>query len=120
MGTRETHSPAFKRFRLSFFEDKDWWRNGLDTVALSLLEDEERMRAEEMLVGQLPDERGIIGLGELRSRRAEPELMRLFEAEREARRRARHRPTEAGRLFGLCISRRRCGRSVPSQPGSRP
>jgi hypothetical protein len=22
MGTRETHSPAFKRFRLSFFEDK--------------------------------------------------------------------------------------------------
>src|SRR5215211_9151969 len=79
MGTREIHSPAFKRFRLSFFEDKDFWRNGLDTVALSLLEGEERMRAEEMLVGQLPDERGIIGLGELRSRRAEPELMRLFE-----------------------------------------
>jgi hypothetical protein len=36
---------------------------------LSLLEDEERMRAEEMLVGQLPEERGIIGLGELRSPR---------------------------------------------------
>src|SRR5215218_4419926 len=85
MGTREINSPAFKRFRLSFFEDKDFWRNGLDTVALLLLEGEERMRAEEMLVGQLPDERGIIGLGELRSRRAEPELMRLFEAEREAR-----------------------------------
>lgn len=101
MGTRETHSPAFKRFRLSFFEDKDWWRNGLDTVALSLLEDEERMRAEEMLVGQLPDERGIIGLGELRSRRAEPELMRLFEAEREARRHARHRPDGSWSPFRL-------------------
>jgi hypothetical protein len=33
------------------------------------------MRAEEMLVGQLPEERGIIGLGELRSRRAEPEVL---------------------------------------------
>ena len=101
MGTRETHSPAFKRFRLSFFEDKDWWRNGLDTVALSRLEGEERMRAEEMLVGQLPDERGIIGLGELRSRRAEPELMRLFEAEREARRHAGHRPDGSWSPFRL-------------------
>ena len=59
------------------------------------------MRAEEMLVGQLPDERGIIGLGELRSRRAEPELMRLFEAEREARRHAGHRPDGSWSPFRL-------------------
>src|SRR5215218_6373485 len=98
MGTRETHSPAFKRFRWSFFEDKDFWHDGLDTVALSLLEGEERMRAEEMLVGQLPDARGIIGL---RSRRGEPELMRLFEAEREARRHAGHRAEGSWSPFRL-------------------
>jgi hypothetical protein len=89
MGSSGTHSPAFERFRWSFFEDKDFWRDGLDTAALSQLEGEERTRAEDMLIGQLPDARGIIGLGELRSRRGEPELTRLFEAEREARRRAR-------------------------------
>jgi hypothetical protein len=79
-------SPAFERFRWSFFEDKDSPRNGLDTPALVQLEGEERSRAEDMLIGLLPDERGIIGLGELRSGRAEPQLVRLFNAERRAQR----------------------------------
>jgi HEAT repeats len=75
-------SPAFERFRFSFFEDPDSARQGLDTRALAGLEGEERSRAEEMLLEYLPDTRGVIGLGELRSRRAEPALVQLFEAER--------------------------------------
>jgi len=38
-----------------------------------------------MLIQYLPDARGIIGLGELRSRRAERQLAQLFEADRLAR-----------------------------------
>jgi HEAT repeat protein len=82
-------SPAFERFRWSFFEDKDSARNGLDIPALWQLEGEERRRAEEMLLRYLPDSRAIIGLGELRSRRAAPELRRLFNVEREAQQEAR-------------------------------
>src|SRR5258705_7932976 len=73
-------SPAFERFRLSFVEDPDSWRNGLDMAALAALEGEERTRAEEMLLQYLPDTRGAIGLGALRSHRAEPALVQLFEA----------------------------------------
>jgi hypothetical protein len=73
-------SPAFERFRFSFFEDPDSPRNGLDMAALAALEGEERTRAEEMLLQYLPDTRGVIGLGALRSHRAEPALMHLFEA----------------------------------------
>jgi hypothetical protein len=73
-------SPAFEGFRFSFFEDPDSPRNGLDMKALAALEGEERSRAEDMLLQYLPDTRGVIGLGALRSRRAEPALVQLFEA----------------------------------------
>jgi hypothetical protein len=75
-------SAAFERFRFSFFEDPDSARQGLDMAALASLEGEERSRAEDMLLHYLPDTRGVIGLGALRSRRAEPALARLFEAKR--------------------------------------
>src|SRR4030081_711473 len=74
-------SPAFERFRVSFFEDRDSPRNGLDLQALAALEADERRRAEAMLLQCLPDTRGVIGLGILRSRRAETALVQLFEAE---------------------------------------
>ncbi len=74
-------SAAFERFRFSFFEDPDSARQGLDTRALAALEGEERGRSEDMLLQYLPDTRGVIGLGVLRSRRAEPALVQLFEAE---------------------------------------
>jgi HEAT repeat protein len=74
-------SAAFERFRFSFFDDPDSPRDGLDTVALTQLEGEERVRAEDMLIQYLPDTRGVIGLGALGSRRALPLLLRLFEAE---------------------------------------
>jgi HEAT repeat protein len=81
-------SAAFERFRFSFFEDKNSARDGLATSALGGLQGEEAVRAEELLIGFLPDTRGVIGLGILRSRRAEPELTRLFEAEQRAQREA--------------------------------
>ncbi len=74
-------SAAFERFRFSFFEDEMSARDGLDTRALAELRGEEVIRAEDMLIGFLPDTRGVIGLGILRSRRAEPELTKFFEAE---------------------------------------
>ncbi len=77
-------SPAFERFRFSFFEDPDSARQGLDTAALGALEGEERSRAEDMLLQHLPDTRGVIGLGVLRSRRAEPALVHLLEVERSS------------------------------------
>jgi HEAT repeat protein len=52
--------------------------------ALAALEADERRRAEAMLLQCLPDTRGVIGLGILRSRRAETDLVQLFEAERDA------------------------------------
>jgi hypothetical protein len=78
-------SPAFERFRFSFFEDAYSARDGLDTLALAELAGEERARAEEMLIDYLPDTRAVIGLGELRSRKAEHRLIALFEAECAAR-----------------------------------
>ena len=74
-------SPAFERFRFSFFEDPDLPRNGLDMKALAALEGKERSRAEDMLLQYPPDTRGVIGLGALGSRRAEPAPVQLFEAE---------------------------------------
>ncbi len=75
-------SPAFERFRFSFFEDPNSARDGLDTTALGELTGEQRAQAEDMLINYLPDTRAVIGLGVLRSRRAEPLLVPLFEAER--------------------------------------
>jgi hypothetical protein len=77
-------SAAFERFRFSFFDDKNSARDGLDTSALAQLEGEEVARAEDLLIGFLPDSRGVIGLGILRSRRAEPQLTQLFETARRA------------------------------------
>jgi hypothetical protein len=74
-------SPAFERFRFSFFEDPLSARDGLEMEALAALEGDERIRAEDMLLDYLPDTRAAIGLGALRSRRAEPALAELFEAE---------------------------------------
>jgi hypothetical protein len=79
-------SAEFERFRFSFFEDEMSARDGLATSALAQLQGEEAARAEEILIGLLPDARAVIGLGILRSRRAEPELTRLFEAEQGAAR----------------------------------
>jgi hypothetical protein len=78
-------SPAFERFRFSFFEDAYSARDGLDEAALAELHGDERARAEAMLIDYLPDTRGVIGLGVLRSRRAERQLVELFEAERARR-----------------------------------
>jgi hypothetical protein len=77
-------SATFERFRFSFFEDPYSARDGLDTAALAALEGEERRRAEHMLLDYLPDTRGVIGLGVLRSQRAEPALAKLLAAERDA------------------------------------
>ena len=63
-------------------------RDGLASSALAQLEGEEISRAEGMLIAFLPDTRGVIGLGILRSRRAEPELTRMFEAGQRAQREA--------------------------------
>jgi HEAT repeat protein len=82
-------SPAFERFRFSFFEDTDSARLGLDTAALAALAGDERVRAEEMLIQALPDMRAVIGLGVLRARQAEPRLAALFDAEQHARRDAK-------------------------------
>src|ERR1700722_20263851 len=83
-------SAAFERFRFSFFEDKNSARDGLATAALAELRGEEATHAEEMLIGFLPDTRAVIGLGILRSRRAESELTQMFEAEQRAQREAAH------------------------------
>jgi hypothetical protein len=92
-------SAAFERFRFSFFEDEMSARDGLDTRALAELRGEEVSRAEDMLIGFLPDTRGVIGLGILRSRRAEPQLMRFFEAEQRGWRRAKAQGKANGEEF---------------------
>jgi HEAT repeat protein len=81
-------SNEFEDFRFSFFEDELSARIGLATAALAALKGEEAAQAEEMLIGWLPDTRAVIGLGILASRRAEPALTRLFEAEQRAQRKA--------------------------------
>jgi hypothetical protein len=76
------HSPTFEKFRFSFFEDPDSARDQLVTAPLLELRGEERDLAEQMLLDFLPDGRAIIGLGLLRSRRAEPRLLKILTAER--------------------------------------
>jgi hypothetical protein len=88
----QARSTAFERFVFSFFEDSDSAREGLDTEALGRLVGEERRRAGDMLINALPDSRAIIGLGVLRSQRAEPNLLRLFEAKRLAQRNSKLLP----------------------------
>jgi hypothetical protein len=94
-------SAAFERFRFSFFEDEMSARDGLDMRALAELSGEEVTQAEDMLIGFLPDTRGVIGLGLLRSRRAQPQLTELFEAEQQAWRTAKAEGEEFWSTGGL-------------------
>jgi HEAT repeat protein len=82
-------SPAFERFRFSFFEDENSARDGLATSALAELDGDEAAEAESMLIGYLPDMRAAIGLGVLRSRRAEAELTQMFDTGQQAQREAK-------------------------------
>jgi HEAT repeat protein len=75
-------SPAFERFRFSFFEDAYSAHDGLDANSLASLEGDERSQAADMLLAYLPDMRGVIGLGILRAPQAEPVLTKLLAAER--------------------------------------
>ncbi len=102
-------SAAFQRFKFSFFEDPKSAQDALDTAALEQLTGEERKRAEDMLIAFLPDSRAVIGLGVLRSQRAELRLIALFVKER-----ARQAVAVAGfdkdwNPLGLVIWRGRCG-----------
>jgi HEAT repeat protein len=94
-------STAFDHFRFSFFEDTDSARQGLDLASLSALQGEERDRAEELLIHYLPDARGVIGLGVLRSRKAEGALLRLFEEERKAQAESARDPDPYWTPYGL-------------------
>lgn len=85
-------SDAFDRFRYSFFEDPTSARDGLDIASLRAIEDYERAAAERLLLAFLPDSRAVIGLGVLRSGKAEAELSRLFDDERKQQIDARNDP----------------------------
>jgi HEAT repeat protein len=74
-------SAAFERFKYSFFEDPTSARDRLDTASLAALAGDERTRAEDMLIAFLPDSRAVIGLGVLRSNKAEPQLKQMFDDE---------------------------------------
>jgi HEAT repeat protein len=71
-------SAAFERFKYSFFEDPTSAQDALDTASLASLQGDERTRAEDMLIAFLPDSRAVIGLGVLRSKKAEPRLKKMF------------------------------------------
>jgi HEAT repeat protein len=71
-------SAAFDRFKYSFFEDPRSAQDALDTASLASLQADERTRAEDMLIAFLPDSRAVIGLGVLRSKKAEPVLKQMF------------------------------------------
>lgn len=83
-------SAAFERFKYSFFDDPASARDGLDMPSLETLEGDERGQAEAMLLAFLPDSRAVIGLGVLRSGKAEAQLERLFGAERKQQIEARN------------------------------
>jgi len=89
VGRRKRRSAAFEAFRFSFLEDKGARRNEPDAKSLLLLEGRERDFAERMLIEALPDRRAIVGLGALRSRRAERRLTAIFELECAAAQAAR-------------------------------
>ena len=72
-------SAAFERFKYSFFEDPKSAQDALDTASLASLQGDERGQAETMLIAFLPDARGVIGLGVLRSKKAEPFLTEMFD-----------------------------------------
>ncbi len=79
-------SPEYERFFKSFVDDRSASvTQGLDVRALTALRDEERARAEGMLLTRLDavgDSRAVIGLDALRSTRAQPGLERLYQSTR--------------------------------------
>lgn len=79
-------SPEYERFYKSFVDDRSASvTQGLDVRALTALRDEERARAEGMLLTRLDavgDSRAVIGLDALRSTRAQPGLERLYQSTR--------------------------------------
>jgi hypothetical protein len=85
-----TTRTAFERFRYAFFEDPDSARDFLDTRTLTELAGADRAKAERMLIDFLPDARAVIGLGLLRSHKAEPKLTQLFRAASRRQRAAAH------------------------------
>jgi HEAT repeat protein len=85
---RRRGSASFEAFRFSF-EGASSLCDELETVSLTTLLNRERDLAERMLIEALPDTRAVIGLGALRSRRAEPRLLELFERECAAAQAAR-------------------------------
>lgn len=74
----------FERFRYSFFDDPYSARDGLDLEALEALQGSDRDKAEDLLLAYLPDARGIIGLGVLRSKKAAVALQNIFNEHVEA------------------------------------
>ncbi len=79
-------SPEYERFYKSFVDDRSASvTQGLDVRALTALRDDERARAEGMLLVRLDavgDSRAVVGLDALRSTRAQPGLERLYQAAR--------------------------------------
>ena len=72
-------SAAFECFKYSFFEDPKSAQDALDTASLASLQGDESTRAEDMLIAFLPDARAVIGLGVLRSKKAAPQLKKMFD-----------------------------------------
>ncbi|MFN8449390.1 MAG: hypothetical protein U0521_12610 [Anaerolineae bacterium] len=73
-------SDAFERFLKSNFFGNPYnaWHDGLDTPTLTALQGDERAKAEEMLLKMLPDNRAVVGLGEIRSEKAIKPLRKLI------------------------------------------
>lgn len=94
-------SQAYARFCFSFFEDADSARQGLDIESLAQLVGEERADAEDMLLQRLPDARSVIGLGVLRSQKAQAELQVLLEAEQQMLDNSRGGPRDDWQPYAL-------------------
>ncbi len=73
-------SEAFDRFRKSnFFGDAfSAIHDGLDVPALTALDGDDRAKAEVLLLKALPEGRAIVGLGAMRSKKAEAPLRKLL------------------------------------------
>lgn len=104
-------SAAFERFKYSFFEDPTSAQDALDAASLVSLQADERTRAEDMLIAFLPDSRAVIGLGVLRSKKAEPKLEQLFDEKDRSRpkRRAMRKSRTTTIRSGCCFFAARCG-----------
>lgn len=73
-------SDAFERFRNSNFFGNPYnaWHDGLEVETLVALHGDELAKAEAMLLKALPDNRAIVGLGEIRSQQAVSPLRKLI------------------------------------------